>query len=82
MKQAAVTVFSARLYGGRSRKNQKLIDAVRGAVEARLHDPRPQDRARHEQRAGDVLCPCLRCCALRLQLGAGRVEAPVRGGEG
>jgi predicted site-specific integrase-resolvase len=27
-----ITVFSARLYGSRSRKNQKLIDAVRGVV--------------------------------------------------
>jgi predicted site-specific integrase-resolvase len=27
-----VTVFSARLYGSRSRKNQKLIDGVRNAV--------------------------------------------------
>lgn len=28
-----ITVFSARLYGSRSRKNQKLIDGVRKAVE-------------------------------------------------
>ena len=28
-----ITVFSARLYGSRSRKNQKIIDAVRQAVE-------------------------------------------------
>jgi len=28
-----ITVFSARLYGSRSRKNQKLIDAVRGVME-------------------------------------------------
>lgn len=28
-----ITVFSARLYGSRSRKNQKLIDGVRQAVE-------------------------------------------------
>lgn len=28
-----ITAFSARLYGSRSRKNQKLIDAVRGVVE-------------------------------------------------
>lgn len=28
-----ITVFSARLYGSRSRKNQKLIDAVRSVVE-------------------------------------------------
>jgi predicted site-specific integrase-resolvase len=28
-----ITVFSARLYGSRSRKNQKLIDSVRKAVE-------------------------------------------------
>jgi putative resolvase len=28
-----ITVFSARLYGSRSRKNQKLIDSVRQAVE-------------------------------------------------
>lgn len=29
-----ITVFSARLYGSRSRKNQKLIDGMRKAVEA------------------------------------------------
>lgn len=29
-----ITVFSARLYGSRSRKNQKLPDGVRQAVEA------------------------------------------------
>ena len=29
-----ITVFSARLYGSRSRKNQKLIEGVRAAVEA------------------------------------------------
>ena len=28
-----ITVFSARLYGSRSRKNQKLLDSVRAAVE-------------------------------------------------
>lgn len=28
-----ITVFSARLYGSRSRKNQKLIDGVRQVVE-------------------------------------------------
>src|SRR5690606_20812416 len=28
-----ITVFSARLYGSRSRKNQKLIDGVKQAVE-------------------------------------------------
>ena len=28
-----ITVFSARLYGSRSRKNQKLLDSVRSAVE-------------------------------------------------
>jgi predicted site-specific integrase-resolvase len=28
-----ITVFSARLYGSRSRKNQKLIEGVRAAVE-------------------------------------------------
>lgn len=28
-----ITVFSARLYGSRSRKNQKLLDGVRAAVE-------------------------------------------------
>ena len=27
-----ITVFSARLYGARSRKNQKLLDGVRAAV--------------------------------------------------
>ena len=29
-----ITVFSARLYGSRSRKNQKLLDGVKHAVEA------------------------------------------------
>jgi predicted site-specific integrase-resolvase len=29
-----ITVFSARLYGSRSRKNQKLLDDVKKAVEA------------------------------------------------
>ncbi|MCE5394388.1 MAG: IS607 family transposase [Acidithiobacillus sp.] len=29
-----ITIFSARLYGARSRKNQKLLDGVRAAVEA------------------------------------------------
>ncbi len=29
-----ITVFSARLYGSRSRKNQKLLDDVRRAAEA------------------------------------------------
>ena len=28
-----ITVFSARLYGSRSRKNQKLLDGVKQAVE-------------------------------------------------
>jgi predicted site-specific integrase-resolvase len=29
-----ITVFSARLYGSRSRNNQKLLDGVKQAVEA------------------------------------------------
>lgn len=29
-----ITVFSARLYGSRSRKNQKSLDGVKQAVEA------------------------------------------------
>ncbi|OGT89732.1 MAG: hypothetical protein A2286_10510 [Gammaproteobacteria bacterium RIFOXYA12_FULL_61_12] len=29
-----ITVFSARLYGSRSRKNQKLLDGVKQSVEA------------------------------------------------
>ena len=29
-----IVVFSARLYGSRSRKNQQLLDGVRQAVEA------------------------------------------------
>ena len=29
-----ITVFSARLYGSRSRKNQKVLDGVKQAVEA------------------------------------------------
>jgi predicted site-specific integrase-resolvase len=28
-----ITVFSARLYGSRSRKNQKLLDSIKAAVE-------------------------------------------------
>jgi putative resolvase len=28
-----ITVFSARLYGSRSRKNQKLLDDVKRAME-------------------------------------------------
>lgn len=28
-----VTVFSARLYGSRSRKNQKLLDGIKKAVD-------------------------------------------------
>ena len=31
-----ITVFSARLYGSRSRKNQKLLDGVKHAVEEAL----------------------------------------------
>lgn len=31
-----ITVFSARLYGNRSRKNQKLLESVRAAMEAVL----------------------------------------------
>jgi len=29
-----ITVFSARLYGSRSQKNQKLMDGIQQAVEA------------------------------------------------
>lgn len=29
-----ITVFSERLYGSRSRKNQKLLDGVKAALEA------------------------------------------------
>lgn len=29
-----ITVFSARLYGSRSHKNQKLIDSIKAAAEA------------------------------------------------
>ena len=29
-----ITVFSARLYGARSRKNQKMLEAMREAVES------------------------------------------------
>ena len=36
-----ITVFSARLYGSRSRKNRALLDDVKQAVEA--HVDRPQD---------------------------------------
>ncbi|GHU03547.1 hypothetical protein FACS1894205_0290 [Alphaproteobacteria bacterium] len=28
-----ITVFSARLYGSRSRKNQKMLDSIKAAVE-------------------------------------------------
>lgn len=32
--QEIITVFSARLYGSRSKKNQKLIDDMKSAVQA------------------------------------------------
>jgi len=40
-----ITVFSARLYGSRSHKNQKLLDTVRTAAEeaGEADDPSPQD---------------------------------------
>jgi putative resolvase len=28
-----ITVFSARLYGSRSRKNQKLLDGIQGVID-------------------------------------------------
>jgi putative resolvase len=31
-----ITVFSARLYGSRSRKNQKLIDGIKQVVEKEI----------------------------------------------
>jgi len=34
-----ITVFSARLYGSRSRKNKKLLDNVAKAVEEAMNDP-------------------------------------------
>ena len=34
-----ITVFSARLYGSRSRKNKKLLDNVAKAVEEAVNDP-------------------------------------------
>lgn len=41
-----ITVFSARLYGSRSRKNQKLLDGVKKVVEeTRRHVDCPQDCA-------------------------------------
>jgi predicted site-specific integrase-resolvase len=33
-----ITVFSARLYGARSRKNQKLIDKMKEAVDDSTQD--------------------------------------------
>ncbi len=41
-----ITVFSARLYGSRSRKNQKLLDGVKRAVEeVQSNGDGPQDRS-------------------------------------
>ena len=38
-----ITVFSARLYGSRSRKNKKLLDNMAKAVEDTKDDPGAQD---------------------------------------
>jgi predicted site-specific integrase-resolvase len=40
-----ITVFSARLYGSRSRKNQKIIEGVKKVIDEAEHDHCPQNRA-------------------------------------
>ena len=40
-----ITVFSARLYGSRSRKNQKIIEGVKKVIDEAEHDHSPQNRA-------------------------------------
>jgi predicted site-specific integrase-resolvase len=40
-----ITVFSARLYGSRSRKNQKIIEGVKKVIDEAEHDNSPQNRA-------------------------------------
>ncbi len=39
-----ITVFSARLYGSRSRKNQKIIEGVKKVIDEAEHDNSPQNR--------------------------------------
>lgn len=39
-----ITVFSARLYGSRSRKNQKIIEGVKKVIDEVEHDNSPQNR--------------------------------------
>ena len=39
-----ITVFSARLYGSRSRKNQKIIEGVKKVIDEAEHDHSPQNR--------------------------------------
>ena len=39
-----ITVFSARLYGSRSRKNQKIIEGVKKVIDEVEHDHSPQNR--------------------------------------
>jgi predicted site-specific integrase-resolvase len=38
-----ITVFSARLYGSRSRKNQKIIEGVKKVIDEAEHDNCPQN---------------------------------------
>ncbi|MDD5272789.1 MAG: IS607 family transposase [Methylovulum sp.] len=40
-----ITVFSAGLYGSRSRKNQKIIEGVKKVIDEAEHDHSPQNRA-------------------------------------
>ena len=39
-----ITVFSARFYGSRSRKNQKIIEGVKKVIDEAEHDHSPQNR--------------------------------------
>ncbi len=39
-----ITVFSARLYGARSKKNKKLIDGLANVTNEVSNDPSPQDK--------------------------------------
>jgi predicted site-specific integrase-resolvase len=39
-----ITVFSASLYGSRSRKNQKIIEGVKKVIDEAEHDNSPQNR--------------------------------------
>jgi len=71
-----ITVFSARLYGSRSHKSQKLIDSMGEAARRRSADG-PQDRPRSQRPSGHGSGKSRRDRPLLLQLGAGGVGASV-----